>query len=312
MALFLALPGVGTAAEVAVGPVVARPAAAGDPRVWPVYASSGGGDEIRNCAWWGAGWRDFVDRKAMPMAKRHGCMWIHNPGGVVSGQAMRFQQFTEASQQAALTGNEKLQKVTDWAEFTRQMSRLSEVGELMIYLGCPETMPLRDGETDDQWFARALSELQPVIDIEPNPLVGFDATYGHPADATRKDYARFGGPDGLIARVIDYLVETDHEVIVEPNILVSADWLRDRAGICATDWYWDTVLKGRDVRVPHHVKPWGAVFKPTEIHGRQVRMLNLLWKKPIDVQRETVSATLAAGYDVALGVGSKLLESPAE
>ena len=219
-----------------------------------MYASSGGGDEIRSCGWWRAGWRDFVDRKAMAMARRHGCVWVHNPGGVVSGQAMRFQQFTEASQQAALTGNETLKKVADWEEFSRQMSRLAEVGELMVYLGCPATMPLEEGETDREWFARALRELKPVFDIEPKPLVGFDATYGHPADASRAEYGRFGGPEGLIARVIDHLDRSGYEVIVEPNILASAGWLRDRAGVCSTDWYFDSVLKNRDVRVPHHVR----------------------------------------------------------
>ena len=294
---------------VVVGPTVTRPADAGESKVWPLYASSGGGDEIRNCGWWRAGWRDFVDRKAMPAARLHGRVWIHNPGGVVDGQAMRFQQFTEASQQAALSGNDALKKVSEWTEFSEQMSRLSEVGELMIYLGCPATMSFQAEETDEEWFARALRELKPVLDIEPNPLVGFDATYGQPADASRGEFARFGGPDGLIARVIDHLTETGHEVIVEPKILVSAAWLRARAGICATDWYWETLLRNRDIRLPDHLPGWGDALKPTEIPGRQVRMLNLLWKKPIEEQRATIRATLDAGYDVTVGAGSEVLGS---
>lgn len=294
--------GVATAESVVATPRVERPAAAGEPRVWPLFSAASGGNEIRNCGWWRGGWEEFIERKALPTVRRHGRVWIHNPGGVINGQAMRFQQFTDCEDQAALTGNKTLAAVADWRAFSRQMSRVAAEGELVIYIGCPATLSLHKGESDDEWLRRALAEAEPIFAIEPKPIVGFDATYGHPADASRGAFGRFGGERGLIARVLREFTDRGYEVLVEHAILAEATWMRDLAGLVTDEWYLETQLRGRDVRLPHYLSHWGDYLKPSEIRGRQVRLLSRVWRKPLEVQRAVVDATLAAGYDVAIGI----------
>lgn len=285
-----------------VTPRVDRPASAGEARVWPMYLSASGGNEIRNCQSWRNGWEEFVENRALPAARRYGAMWIHNPGGVVSGQPMKFQQFTECEQQAALSGNEELANVADWQSFTAQMSRLASVGPLLIYIGCPETLNLKPGETDRQWLARAREELTPILEIDPKPLIGFDATYGHPAIGETWD--RYGGADGLIARLLIGLSDDGYEIVVEPAILAEATWLRDIAGTCATEFWWRRMLHGgQDIRVPHHKPGWGEHLSPTEVRGRQVRMYTELFRKPLPEQRDVLRGTLEAGYDAAIFTG---------
>lgn len=300
--LLIAAPSPAPADEpIVIAPRVERPESTGPPRAWPVYSAGSGGNEIRNCFEWRRGWKHFVDQKAMPMVEKAGRVWVHNPGGVVFGEAMKFEQFTECRQQAALTGRAELALVSDWEEFSAQMSRVAAAGELVVYLGCPVTMPPKDGETDDAWFARARRELAPVLAIEPKPILGFDACYGHPADAGVDAWGRFGGPDGLVARVLTSLADEGYELLVEPGILASASWLRDRAGIVASETQWVRELKGRDIRMRHPRRSWGEFFKPSEIRGRQVRHYAQLWRKPDAVQHATMRATLEAGYDVAVG-----------
>ncbi len=283
-------------------PKVSRPAEIGEPKVWPFYASASGGDAIRYCGWWKRGWENFVEKKALPTVKKHGRIWIHNPGGVTDGRAMQFQQFTDCTNQAKLTGQPELQLVSQWDVFSQQMSRLTSAGDLVIYIGCPATMKFLDGETDAEWLVRARAEIAPLLAIEPNPIIGFDATYGHPADPTRHNWGRFGGEKGLNAQVIQIFIDSGHEVLAEAAILANAPWLRDRAGVAATDWFWRTTFKGRDFRAPHHIPEWGVLFSPGEIRGRQVRLLNRLHRESVENYSSIIAATLAAGYDACLPV----------
>lgn len=283
-------------------PLVARPTEDPSAKIWPFYEASSGKKLTRSCGWWLRGWKTFVDEKALPNVQKYGRVWIHNPGGVIPGQAMRFQQFTDCTQQAKLTGQSELQLISQWDVFSEQMSRLTAAGELVIYIGCPATMKLWEGETDAQWLARARAEIAPILAINPNPLIGFDATYGHPADPSRGDWKRFGGEKGLIAQLIQTFIDTDHEVLVESSILANATWLRDRAGVVATDWNWRVTYKGRDVRTPHYRRHWGDIFRPSEIPGRKVRMLTKLYLQPSEKQPLIVTATLAAGYDCTVSI----------
>ncbi|TWT47481.1 hypothetical protein [Botrimarina hoheduenensis] len=287
--------------DFSIKPIVTRPDSPGEPRLWPVCYSSSGGNEIRNCFAWRHGWPAFAESQGLPLVRRHGALWIHNPGGVVTGQPMRFQQLTRCRQQAELSGNETLALVSRWDEFTEQMCRIAAEGHLLIYLGCPATLkPLAD-ETDEAWLARAVEEIGPVLAIEPRPILAFDATYGHPADKDRQTWARAGGPDGLVALLLKELDSRGYEILVEPAILVEADWLRQRAGVVANEFWWDKILRrGGDFRPPHQFPAWGKFCKPSEITGRQVRLLTQLHRKPWEEQLPYVRATLAAGYDVAV------------
>lgn len=287
---------------VEVTPVVERRAEAGPPQLWALYSSASGSDEIRNCGTWRTGWREFVEKRALPAAREFGAVWIHNPGGVIRGEAMKYQQFTECSQQAALSGNEQLASVADWSEFTKQISRVAAEAPLLIYLGSPATLRLTDDETDPQWLSRALDELAPVLQIDPKPIIAFDATYGHPSASPPWD--RIGGPDGLTAQLLKRLTADGYEVLVEPAILAEANWLEAIAGTCATEFWWHRMLKGgKDIRVPHYKPGWGDHLSPTEVTGRQVRIYTDLYKQPFAVQRDTLNATLASGYDAAIYTG---------
>ena len=235
------------------------------------------------------------------MVRAHGALWIHNPGGVVTGKSMRFQQFRNCTEQAALSGDETLRRVADWRTFSEQMSRITAEGRLMIYVGSPSTLGVRDDETDDEWLARALDELAPVLAIEPKPAIGFDATYGHPAAYPPWD--RLGGAEGLIARVLRHLTDAGYQVVVEPAILARAAWMNEISGLVATEFWWGRMLKdGQDIRIPHYKPEWGEHLSPTEVRGPQMRMYTKRFDSLAE-QRETLASPLAAGYDAVIYAG---------
>lgn len=281
-------------------PRVLRSTSTGPPRVWPVFSASSGGNEIRNCGWWRRGWKTFVDSHALPAVRQTGSCWIHNPGGVVFGESMRFDQFSDCSRQARETGQPELLRISRWRAFTAQMSRLSRSGRVLIYIGNPATMTVRDGEATISWIDRAATELGPVLAIRPKPILAFDATYGHPADPSR-GYGRMGGPKGLIALLLTNLSQNGYEILVEPNILADATWLRGIAGVVSTEWYWETQLRYQDRRVGHPAPGWGAALPPTQVLGRQVRFYDQLWRRPVNEQLAVIRGSLSAGYDVAIG-----------
>ena len=213
---------------------------------------------------------------------------------------MEFQQFSRCRQAAALGGNEVLERVSRWHEFTEHMSRLSAEGDLVIYVGGPHTLELRQGETDEQWLARALEELRPVRDIRPRVAVGLDAVYGHPNDPKHQGgkWVRFGGPEGLNAQLVNHLLNEGHGVLFEPGLLASADWAHGRVGLIANHRYWNKQLKyGEDIRAPHYLKHWGGYLKPTEVTTRQFRYLQMLKDRTREEELALIDAIVAAGYD---------------
>jgi hypothetical protein len=284
-----------------VEPRVTRPAEEGPPVFWPVLGAEDGGAEIRMCCFWHEGWDVFADKLAIPAARRFGRIWVHNPGGFIPGEVMKFQQFSEATAQAKLAGSGPLKRIADWPEFTRQMNRIGREADLAVYVGNPATMELRPNETDDEWLARAWDELGAVRAIEKKPLLGFDATTGTPADSTPYG-GRFGGPEGLVARLLQRLHNEGYEFVVEPGILAQAKWLDEISGTVGTEMWWETTLGGKDFAAYSGNAGHGYFFKPSQLRGRQVRYLIDVWRKPKKEQWPLVEATLEAGYDVAIGV----------
>ncbi|MGL4514145.1 MAG: hypothetical protein ACRCT8_13725 [Lacipirellulaceae bacterium] len=285
-----------------VAPTVKRPAGAGAPVLWPVFGAENGGAELRMCCWWHDGWERFAEERALPVVRHYGRVWVHNPGGFIPGEDMKFQQFSDASAQAKLSASPALGRIADWEEFTRQMNRIVKEGDLAVYVGCPATMHLAEGETDEQWLVRAWRELAPVRGIEKKPLLGFDATIGQPADPRQGQWSRFGGPRGLVAQLFRKLHAEGYELTVEPSILMQATWLNEISGTVATEFWWDRMLGGKDTASPCGVAGWGDHLRPSQVRGRQVRYLFDLWRKPKEKQWPIAEATLAAGYDIAVSV----------
>jgi hypothetical protein len=284
-----------------VEPRVTRPAGEGAPVFWPVCGAEDGGADLRMCGWWHDGWDVFAERMGLPAVRRFGRVWVHNPGGFIPREVMKFQQFSEATAQAKLAGSGPLTRIADWPEFTRQMNRIGREGDLAVYVGNPATMELRPGETDDQWLGRAWDELAAVHAIEKKPLLGFDATVGTPADSTPYG-GRYGGPRGLVARFFRRLHEAGYEFVVEPGVLAQATWLDEIAGTVGTEMWWDTTLGGKDVAAYSGNAAQGYFFKPSQLRHRQVRYLIDVWRKPKEDQQPLIDASLAAGYDVAIGI----------
>jgi hypothetical protein len=301
--LLAAAPVLADESTVVVTPRVQRDEGLPTPVIWPSYSGSVGGNEVRNCLTWGNGWQAFVERSALRAMDRVGHVWIHNPGGMLLGKEMRYDQFSRCREAAKLTGNEVLQRVSRWDEFTREMSRVSERGELVIYVGGPHTLSLAKEENDEEWLQRALDEIRPVLDIRPPVIIGLDATYGRPANAKLEPYRQWnrrGGPNGLTAQLIKRFLAAGHEVILEPGLLASADWARDRVSLLANHGFWNGKLKGRDIRVRHYLPDFGSYLKPSEVTTRQFRYLQLLKDRTSEEQQALVNAVITAGYDVVL------------